>query len=225
MSLAVEVGDLWKSYGEMYVLRGVELRVGAGEFISVRGRSGVGKSTLLRIIGLLDRPDRGVLKLFGRDVLNLDDEVASSLRLRSIGFIFQSHNLIPWLTVRENVELPMALAKVKGSEMENRAHRLLGLFGLEGLADRYPGDLSWGEQQRVAVVRALANGPRLILADEPTSSLDPENSRQVVEMLSEACRGFGASVIFATVDIYESLPSIMDYIIRDGRLEPLNLKT
>ncbi|MEM3546157.1 MAG: ABC transporter ATP-binding protein [Candidatus Bathyarchaeia archaeon] len=224
MGTAVEVKDVWKKYYNSYVLKGVDLTVEVGEFISIRGRSGVGKSTLLRLIGLLDKPDRGCVRLFGVDTSRLSDEEESNLRLRSIGFIFQSYNLIPWLTVVENVKLPMALAGVREGEMEDRARKLLNVFGLEKLADRYPGEVSGGEQQRVAVVRALANNPKLILADEPTSNLDPENSKLVVDMLLKACVEFKASVVMATTDVYEELPTNRDYVIVDGKLKHLNLK-
>ncbi|MEM0336277.1 MAG: ABC transporter ATP-binding protein [Thermofilum sp.] len=214
----IELSNVWKSYGTREVLRGVDLVVGEGEFVSIRGKSGVGKTTLLKIIGLLEPPDKGDVRLFGRSVNGLGDSERSRIRLYQVGFVFQFFNLIPSLTVLENIELPLALAGVGKKERRERAMELLRYFSLEELAGRFPDTLSGGERQRIAVVRALANNPRVVLADEPTSSLDEENSRLVVELLKKVNRERGVAVVVTTTDLYEKLPTHRDYLLRDGRL-------
>jgi putative ABC transport system ATP-binding protein len=217
----IELASVSKSYGAIEVLRDVNLSVREGEFISVRGKSGVGKTTLLKIIGLLDTPDSGQVRILGRRADELGDEERSELRLHSIGFIFQFFNLIPSLTVAENIELPLALAGKGKREREERARELLAQFGLSGLADRFPETLSGGERQRIAILRALANSPKLILADEPASSLDDENSRLVMETLSQINREKGVTVVLTTTDLYENLPTDRNFVLKDGRLSEL----
>jgi putative ABC transport system ATP-binding protein len=214
----IELSNVWKSYGAIDVLRGVNLTVGEGDFISIRGKSGAGKTTLLKIIGLLDAPDKGEVKIFGRSVNGLSDDERSELRLRYIGFIFQFFNLIPSLTVLENVELPLALAGVGWRERRKRALDLLEYFGLAGLAWRFPNTLSGGERQRVAIIRALSNNPKIILADEPTSSIDDENSQLLMNLLTEINRGRKVTIILTTTDLYEKLPANRSFLLRDGRL-------
>lgn len=214
----IELSNVWKSYGAIDVLRGVNLTVGEGDFISIRGKSGAGKTTLLKIIGLLDAPDKGEVKIFGRSVNGLSDDERSELRLRYIGFIFQFFNLIPSLTVLENVELPLALAGVGWRERRKRALDLLEYFGLAGLAWRFPNTLSGGERQRVAIIRALSNNPKIILADEPTSSIDDENSQLLMNLLTEINRGRKVTIILTTTDLYEKLPADRSFLLRDGQL-------
>ncbi|MEM2394629.1 MAG: ABC transporter ATP-binding protein, partial [Candidatus Bathyarchaeia archaeon] len=218
MQFLVELHNVWKNYGGSEILRGVNLTVGEGEFISIRGKSGVGKTTLLRIIGLLENPDAGEVKILGRRVSELNDDERSNLRLRAIGFIFQFFNLIPSLTVLENIELPLALAGVKRQERLRRARGLLEYFGLEGLAGRFPETLSGGEKQRIAVIRALVNNPKIILADEPTSSIDEENSQLLIDLLKKINVERNVAVLLTTTDIYEKLPTTRDYILKDGCL-------
>ncbi len=217
----LEISGVWKSYGLVEVLKGVELRVEEGEFVSVRGRSGVGKTTLLRIAGLLEVPDRGEVRLLGREVGALGDGERSELRLRYVGLVPQVFGLIPTLTVLENVELPMALAGVGRRERRERALELLGQLGVEGLARRFPRELSAGEMQRAVIARALANRPRLVLADEPTSNLDEESAALVVELLARLSREEGVAVLMTATDLRERLPTTRDYVLRDGRLHPL----
>ena len=214
----IELSNVWKSYGAIDVLRGVNLTVGEGDFISIRGKSGAGKTTLLKIIGLLDAPDKGEVKIFGRSVNGLSDDERSELRLRYIGFIFQFFNLIPSLTVLENVELPLALAGVGWRERRKRALDLLEYFGLAGLAWRFPNTLSGGERQRVAIIRALSNSPKIILADEPTSSIDDENSQLLMNLLTEINRGRKVTIILTTTDLYEKLPANRSFLLREGQL-------
>jgi putative ABC transport system ATP-binding protein len=214
----IELSGVWKSYGLVEVLRGVDLSVREGDFVSIRGRSGAGKTTLLKIMGLLEVPDRGEVRLLGRDVGKLGDGERSEARLRYIGFVFQFFNLIPSLTVLENVELPLALAGVGKRERRRRALELLEHFGLTHLVDRFPEALSGGERQRVAIIRALANDPRIVLADEPTSSLDDENSKLVMDLLAEINAERRVAIVLTTTDLYERLPTNRDLVLKDGRL-------
>jgi putative ABC transport system ATP-binding protein len=214
----IELSDVWKSYGATEVLKNVNLEVKEGDFISIRGKSGAGKTTLLKIVGLLEAPDKGEVKLFGKTVKGLSDDQKSNLRLHNIGFIFQFFNLIPSLTVLENIELPLALAGIGKRERGRRAHELLEYFGLTSLAERFPETLSGGERQRIAIIRALANSPKIILADEPTSSIDDENSQLLMELLNKINRERKVTIILTTTDLYERLPTNRDFMLKEGLL-------
>lgn len=193
---AIEVKNLKKSFdgGKIRALNGVDLEVEMGEFISIMGPSGSGKSTLLNMIGALDVPDSGTIKVAGRDLSEERD--LSRLRAEEIGFVFQLHNLIPSLTALENVEIPMFA--VKHSNMEERAMELLEQVGLQDKADRRPTELSGGERQRVAIARALANNPSIILADEPTGALDSKTSRNILHMLQKLQEEEGVTLVVVT---------------------------
>lgn len=217
-SRMIELINVWKRYGSTEVLRGLSLSVEEGEFVAVRGRSGAGKTTLLKIIGLLEQPDDGEVKLFGKNVNGLSDNERSEFRLHHIGFVFQFFNLIPSLTILENIELPLALAGVNRQKRRERALELLKYFNLTSLAERFPETLSGGERQRIAIIRALANNPKIILADEPTSSIDDENSELLIKLLSKINREKKVTIILTTTNIYEKLPTTRDYILKDGRL-------
>jgi len=214
----IELVDVWKTYGANQVLRGVDLNVEEGDFISIRGKSGAGKTTLLKVIGLLEPPDRGEVRVFSRTASGLSDDERSELRLHHIGFVFQFFNLIPSLTVLENLALPLALAGVDKRERRRRVRELLDYFGLTSLADRFPEALSGGERQRVAIMRALVNSPRIILADEPTSSIDDENSELLMELLNKINRERRVTIILTTTDLYERLPANRDFMLKEGRL-------
>jgi len=216
--LLIELLNVRKGYGSVEVLKGVNLRIEEGDFASIRGRSGAGKTTMLRIMGLLDPPDEGEIRLFGIPASRLNDDERSKLRLHNIGFVFQFFNLIPSLTVRENIELPLALAGIRKEERRKRVTELLKYFDLINLAERFPDTLSGGERQRVAVMRALANNPRIILADEPTSSLDDENSELLMDLFSRINREKGVAIVMTTTDLYEKLPTNRDFVLKDGRL-------
>lgn len=218
----IELQTISKRYGKNDVLKQLSLKTQQGDFISIRGKSGVGKSTLLRIIGLLEEPDEGRVKLFGKNVNGLNDNQKSNLRLHSIGFVFQFFNLIPSLTVLENIELPLALAGIKKPERKKRAVGLLNYFDLASLADRFPESLSGGERQRIAILRALTNNPKIILTDEPTSSLDDENSDLLMELLSQINKERNATIILTTTDLYEKLPTDKNYMLKEGRLQETN---
>jgi len=187
--LMVRIEAVAKGYGEgptrIEVLRDLDLEVGRGELVAVVGPSGVGKSTLLHLIGLLDRPDHGRLELDGRDVDALSDTDRAHVRNRLIGFVFQHHHLLDELDARDNVALPLRIAGRGAGEARQRADILLERVGLAGRAGHFPDQLSGGEQQRVAVARALAMQPRLLLADEPTGNLDAANSETLFAMVRE----------------------------------------
>ncbi len=214
----IELKDIEKFFGPIRVLEGLSLRVEKGDFISIRGKSGVGKTTLIKILGLMERPDSGRVLFSGESAWKMDDGSRSDLRLRRIGFVYQFHNLIPTITVVENVELPMYLKGMEGERARERARSLLSYFDLEGYEDRGPNSLSGGERQRIAVARALVNEPDIILADEPTASLDEENSRLIIDMLNKV-NSEGTAVVFTTTDLTADLPTDADYILKDGGLE------
>jgi len=217
----IELSNVWKGYGATEILRGLNLTVKEGEFISIRGKSGVGKTTLLKIIGLLEKPDKGEVKLFGGSVNGLNDDVKSELRLHHMGFVFQFFNLIPSLTVSENIELPLALAGMNKQQRRRRSMELLEYFGLTSLAERFPETLSGGERQRIAVIRALANNPKIILADEPTSSIDDENSQLLINLLTKINRERKVTIVLTTTDLYEKLPTTKDYMLKEGLLHAI----
>jgi putative ABC transport system ATP-binding protein len=204
------------------VLNGVNLEVSANDFVVIRGRSGIGKSTLLRIMGLLDAPTSGEVLVDGRDTGKMKDPELSRIRLTTFGFVFQQFNLIPSLTNVENVELPMQLAGRPGAdERRKRAIALLRSFGVDGLAKRFPGEVSGGEQQRVTVARALANKPQLILADEPTASLDEVNSEAVLGLFKKVNEENEVAVVMTTTSASDLFRSTRELSISDGTLHPL----
>jgi len=211
--------DVCKEYpGSGRVLGGVNLEVRANDFVVIRGRSGIGKSTLLRIMGLLDAPTSGEVMVDGRDTSKMRDPELSKIRLTTFGFVFQQFNLIPSLTNVENVELPMQLAGTGADERRNRALSLLRSFAVDGLATRFPGEVSGGEQQRVTVARALANRPRLILADEPTASLDEGNSDVVLGLFKKVSDENEVAVVVTTTSTSDKFQSTQELSIRDGAL-------
>jgi predicted ABC-type transport system involved in lysophospholipase L1 biosynthesis ATPase subunit len=198
----VELVGVTKSYGppggpETRVLGGVDLAIAAGESVSIAGPSGCGKSTLLNIMGTLDRPTSGRVVLDGRDVSGLDDAELARVRSRSVGFVFQLHHLLPQCTILENVLVP-ALVADGAAAAEERARKLLDRVGLSARLSHRPGQLSGGECQRAAVARALINRPKLLLADEPTGSLDRGNAEAVAKLLFDLNREEGAALVLVT---------------------------
>lgn len=184
------------------LVRDVSLTIGEQEFVAVTGPSGSGKSSLLYLLGLLDRPTSGMLRIAGRDTSQLNDDELARLRLESLGFVFQFHFLLPEFSVLKNVELPMRKAgRLSASEMRERAAGLLEDLGLAGHLDKTPDQLSGGQRQRVAVARALANDPHVVLADEPTGSLDSKSSEQVFVILQDLVKKRGKTVIAVTHDM------------------------
>ncbi len=185
----IDIRGVTKTYGAgetaVHALRGVSLRVEAGEYVAVMGSSGSGKSTLMNILGCLDVPTRGEYFLDGSNVAGLSEDQQALVRGRKIGFIFQSFNLIPRTTALANVELPLTYAHLRRAERRTRANRALELVGLSDRAGHRPNQLSGGQQQRVAIARALATGPRILLADEPTGNLDAHSTDEVLGMFDE----------------------------------------
>lgn len=185
---------------EVAALDRVSLRVAEGEYLAVMGPSGSGKSTLLNVLGLLDRPDEGQYWLGGQDIATLSEPALAQLRGHRIGFVFQSFHLIPRLTARENVELPLMLCGVLPAERHRRSQRLLEELGLDNRADHRPAELSGGQRQRVAIARAMAMAPRLILADEPTGNLDSRSGEEVITLLEGLNREQGITLMVVTHD-------------------------
>ncbi len=219
----LEVADVVKEYPTpaqpLVVLRGVSLRMGAGEALAIVGPSGSGKSTLLNILGTLDRPTRGTVRLGGKDPFGLKDRELARFRSEQIGFVFQDHHLLPQCTALENVLLPrLPLGRVGDVEM-NRARELLGQVGLSDRAGHLPAELSGGERQRVAIARALMNRPTLLLADEPTGNLDSTNARAIGELLHAVARESRAMLIAVTHSAELAGTFGRQARMSDGRLE------
>ena len=215
----IELKNVSKSYGQQQVLDGASLAVERGQFVAVMGRSGSGKSTLLRLIGGLEAADAGVVRVDGTDLTALTETDRARKRRQGLGFVFQSFNLIPTLTVAENVELPLALNDVAPAEVRRRSRELLEELGLTRCTDRFPEDISGGEQQRVAIARAVIHEPKLVLADEPTGNLDAETARHVLELLRRTCGARNATLIVATHGAEIAAQAARVLAIRAGRIE------
>lgn len=215
----VEIHNLQKSFdnGKITALNGINLEIKRGEFVSIIGPSGSGKSTLLNMIGALDKADTGSIVVSGNDLIQKRD--LSEFRSREIGFIFQLHNLIPNLSVLENVEIPMYEKNMSSSQMRKRALELLEYVGLSDKLKRKPTELSGGERQRVAIARALANEPSIILADEPTGSLDSKTGTMILNRLKDLHEKENVTLIMVTHDL--DVASLADRTIRvlDGKIQ------
>jgi len=198
---AVDMKNVYKSYenGNIKALNGIDLTIADGEFVSIIGPSGSGKSTLLNMLGALDIPDSGSINVAGHDLTT--SKKLNEFRAEKIGFIFQLHNLIPNISVVENIEIPMFTQKLSSKEMRANALKLLGDVGLEDKADIMPNKLSGGERQRVAIARALANNPSIILADEPTGSLDSKTSSKILKQLIDLHEDKNVTLIIVTHDM------------------------
>lgn len=217
----IEAVGVDKRYGDgtpVDVLLGLDLTVEAGESIAIVGQSGVGKSTLLHILGALDQPSAGRVSFAGTDIFALDDVAQADFRNREIGFIFQFHHLLPDFTAVENVMMPLLISGMAAAPAEQRAAELLSRVGLAQRVRHRPGELSGGEQQRVAVARAVALAPRAVLADEPTGNLDPATSAAVHELLMDLNREQGISMVIVTHN--RDLAGLTDRVLRleNGRL-------
>ncbi|MEJ2880078.1 ABC transporter ATP-binding protein [Pedobacter sp. GR22-6] len=205
-----------KSYGNLPILKGVDFEVGKGEIVSIIGASGAGKSTLLHILGTLDKPDEGSVELNGTKVSALSGELLSVFRNRNIGFVFQFHHLLPEFTALENICIPAFIARIAKKDAEKRAAELLELLGLTDRANHKPNELSGGEQQRIAVARALINKPAIILADEPSGNLDSANADSLHQFFITLRDNFKQTFVIVTHN--EGLAKISDRVVtmKDG---------
>lgn len=220
--MSVRLENIEKVYklGEIPVqaLSDVSLQLSKGEFVAIMGPSGSGKTTLLNLIGVLDKPTKGEIYINGKNITKLKDRELTGLRRNTVGYIFQFYNLIPVLSAFENVELPMLISGTPKKEREERAHLLLEKVGLHGREKHRPDELSGGEQQRVAIVRALANKPSVVLADEPTGDLDSKTGKDVMQALRDLSRNEGATVIVVTHDSMVANLASRIFEMKDGRI-------
>ena len=224
---ALHLESVTRSYkkgdSEVHALDGIDLDVEEGEFLAIVGPSGSGKTTLLNILGCLDRPTSGRMVYEGTDIRSLGEDAMSDYRRDRISFVFQSYNLIPVLTVRENVELPLEIerqggAKISMAETRERAEEMIAAVGLAGKEDRYPRELSGGQEQRVAIARALVKRPLVVLADEPTANLDSRTADEIVELMERINAERGSTFIFSTHDPRVMVKARRVVTIHDGRV-------
>ena len=215
----IQIENLTKSFGDLQVLKGVNLTINKGEVISIVGSSGAGKTTLLQLIGTLDKPTSGIIRFNGEDLGRLSSKRLAAFRNRHIGFVFQFHQLLPEFTALENIVIPALIAGRKKSEAEAEAMQLLQVMGLEERAHHKPAEMSGGENQRVAVARALINHPDVVLADEPSGSLDTKNKEELHKLFFDLRDRYGQTFVIVTHD--EALASYTDRTLHmvDGVIE------
>ena len=218
MSKIITLKDVTKTLGTVRAVRGVSLEVEKGRFLAIQGPSGSGKSTLLGIIAGLEKPDEGKIMIDGQDITSMTEDQLSLFRRYNLGFIFQAFNLIPTLNAIENIAFPLFPEHISKKEMLNKAQKAAEAVGLSGRLTHYPGELSGGEQQRVAVARSLINNPGVILADEPTGNLDSETGKKIIELLKKLNKEKQLTFILVTHD--DKIAAESDDIIRlvDGRI-------
>ena len=224
-NLAVSTHSLCKAYqmgdSEVEVLKDITLNIATGKFVAICGPSGSGKTTLLNMISGIDKPTKGLMSVFGQNLSDLNEDFLAEFRCNNIGFVFQSYNLVSTLTLAENVAFPMEWRRLPELEIENRVKELLEMVSLQHRANHFPGQLSGGEQQRVAFARALANDPRLFLADEPTGNLDKKNAQKIIEML-QLLKLKGKTIFVSTHDVNIVRLADENLSLEDGRIVSQN---
>ena len=215
----IKATGITKSFGNLQVLKGIDVSIERGEIVSIVGPSGAGKTTLLQILGTLDKPDAGDVFYAQNNINKMKDKEIASFRNKNIGFVFQFHQLLPEFTAMENVMIPLLIGRAKTSEAEKRAKEILDFMGLKDRLEHKPSELSGGEKQRVAVARALANKPDVIFADEPSGSLDTQNKEELHQLFFDLRKELNQTFVIVTHD--EQLASITDRTIHmlDGRIE------
>jgi len=218
MGEVLSLEEVWFSWGPEAVLRGVSLVVGRGDVVLVRGRSGVGKTTLARIAALILQPSRGEVVFQGRNASKMRSHERDLLRLRYIGYVDQFYRLIPHLTILENVALPLRLLGISDEKARKRAEEIMAALGIADIGERYPEEVSGGQRQRAAIARALVKRPELIVADEPVSNLDDETANRVLELLREYAEEQSAGVLITTTDPSTGYPCTREYILGGGVL-------
>lgn len=218
----IKLEGITKSFGSLQVLKGIDLEINKGEIVSIVGPSGAGKTTLLQIMGTLDEPDGGVVQIDGTVVSRMKEKELSAFRNKNIGFVFQFHQLLPEFTALENVMIPALIAGVSSKEAHERAMKILDFMGLVDRASHKPNELSGGEKQRVAVARALINDPAVILADEPSGSLDTHNKEDLHQLFFDLRDRLGQTFVIVTHD--EGLAKITDRTVHmvDGMIKKIN---
>lgn len=220
----IQIENLTKSFGDLQVLKGVNLTIEKGEVVSIVGSSGAGKTTLLQLIGTLDKPTSGTIRFGGEDLSRLSNKRLAAFRNRHIGFVFQFHQLLPEFTALENIVIPALIAGRKRAEAETEAMQLLEVMGLSGRAHHKPAEMSGGENQRVAVARALINHPDVVLADEPSGSLDSKNKEELHKLFFDLRDRYGQTFVIVTHD--EALASYTDRTLHmvDGVIQDYDVK-
>lgn len=222
MKIVVETKQIKKAYGTkgniFQVLHGIDLTVHEGEFVGIMGPSGSGKTTLLNILATIDQPSSGDVVIDGESILKMDEEQLSTFRRNKLGFIFQDYNLLDTLTVKENILLPLALAKMKLEELERRVEQIADKFGICPILDKYPYQISGGQKQRTAAARSIVANPSLILADEPTGALDSRSATDLLESLKEMNMKDKATILMVTHDAFAASYCTRVMFIKDGRI-------
>ncbi len=216
----IKAENITKSFGDIQVLKGINIEIKKGEIVSIVGASGAGKTTFLQILGTLDKPDSGRIIFNNIDVNGLNEKSLSRFRNQNIGFVFQFHHLLPEFTALENVCIPAFVARVPKNKAESRANEILTFLKLENRLDHKPNELSGGEQQRVAVARALVNDPEVILADEPSGNLDTQNKKELHELFFTLREKYNQTFIIVTHDINLAKMADRMLTIKDGKVVP-----
>lgn len=217
--LARNVKKVYGSRGAVYTaLHGIDLKVKEGEFVGIMGPSGAGKTTLLNLMATIDRPTEGEIIIGGSNVVSMNEVELSTFRRDRLGFIFQDYNLLDNLTVRENIVLPLALAKINHQEIEKRVEEIANNLEIDDILDKYPYEVSGGQKQRTAASRAIINQPELVLADEPTGNLDSKSSRELLEYLTKLNKVYQATILMVTHDAFAASYCGRIIFIKDGRL-------